>query len=137
LAELLQCPDPKATAQKYIDSLDEAFFHTGSVMIQMAETEGNKDVEEQLRKVLMAALEVKQTTLRPEIRLLNRLLQCDNEKDMKVIIRESQGLLLSEDGYFLTLLHRMMGDIEGQPDGPQKSELLAKLRFINNETAVE
>lgn len=77
-------------------------------------------------------MEVKQTTLRPEIQLLNSLLQADTPLKRKQLLntKEAGERLLMNDKYFFGLLERMMGDVQAQPDHPQKEELQHKLKDI-------
>lgn len=79
------------------------------------------------------ALEEKEKTLRPEIRLLNRLLREKNASGRNTIFREDLSLLSSEDGYFASLVMRMLSDVERQPENPRKGELLKKLKAIKSE----
>jgi hypothetical protein len=46
-----------------------------------AKKEGNKDVASKLEIVLQAAMSAKQSTLRPEIQLLNTLLSCKSAEE--------------------------------------------------------
>lgn len=130
LAKLLQAEDKvKEIAIEYVESLNEEFFHIGSAYLQMAKKEGDEAVAGRLEAALKAAMEVKNSTLRPEIQLLNKLLGADTELQRKQILNSSDaGTILSmNDFYFFGLLDRMTKDVSRQPDGPQKKDLQAKL----------
>jgi hypothetical protein len=98
-----------------------------------AKKEGNIEVVNQLESTLKVALAEKEKTLRPEIRLLNRLLRVKSSAERTAIFQEDLSLLESEDGYFAGLLKRMLTDVERQPEHPRKAELLAKLKTVKQE----
>jgi hypothetical protein len=97
-----------------------------------AEKEADQDIYTQLKTALQAAMEVKQSTLRPEIQLLNSLLQAESPLRLKQILntKEAGERLVMNDRYFFGLLERMAGDVNMQPDSPQKAVLVQKLEDI-------
>jgi len=136
LAKLLQAEgDAKAVATEYIDSLTEEFFFIGSGYLQLSEKEGDSNVTEKIRGALQAAMEVKQSTLRLEIQLLNKLLAASTPLQRKQILNTKQSgeQLIMNDGYFFTLLNRMTSDVSMQPDTPAKETLLEQLAAIKEE----
>lgn len=87
LRTLLQARDLAAAARENAGSLNEEFFMVTNTYIAMAQKEGNVEVASQLESVLKAAWAEKQKTLRPEIRLLNRLLELPTaEERIKVCL---------------------------------------------------
>ena len=98
----------------------------------MAKKEGNDDVTKQLEQVLKTAMEVKNSTLRLEIQLLNKLLQCETELQMKQTLNSASSgdVLQMNDFYFFGLLQRMQNDVNRSPDGVQKDDLGKKLQSI-------
>ncbi|GAB4817892.1 hypothetical protein N2152v2_004938 [Parachlorella kessleri] len=135
LAKLLEASDPKTVAQQHISSLDEQFFHIGSAYMQMAEKEGNTEVYNQLKSAMTAAMEVKQSTLRPEIQLLNKLLAAEGSLAWRQILntRQAGEQLVMNDRYFFGLLDQMAQDVSKQPDHPKKADLQSKLASIKEE----
>ncbi|KAL3694310.1 hypothetical protein R1sor_007961 [Riccia sorocarpa] len=133
LAELLKADDIKSTAEKHVDSLSEDFFIIASTYLDLAKKEGNLEVVSKLETTLRTALEVKETTLRPEIRLLNQLLRETAEKDRASTI-QTNVQYLSSDSYFFQLLSRMIKDVESQKTNPNQLRLLTQLRMISKET---
>ncbi|GAQ85667.1 hypothetical protein KFL_002480050 [Klebsormidium nitens] len=133
LAQLLQAKDLQATARENVHALSEEFFMIASTYLDLAKKEGNAEVVNQLESTLKVALAEKEKTLRPEIRLLNRLLREKNSSGRNAIFQEDLSLLQSEDGYFAGLVKRMLGDVERQPENPRKGELLRKLKDIKQE----
>ncbi|KAL2641943.1 hypothetical protein R1flu_009530 [Riccia fluitans] len=133
LAELLKADDVKSTAEEHVDSLSEDFFIIASTYLDLAKKEGNLEVVTKLETTLRTALQVKETTLRPEIRLLNQLLRDTAEKDRASTI-QANVQYLSSDSYFFQLLTRMINDVESQKTNPNRLRLLTQLRMINKET---
>lgn len=116
LANLLQAPNLEASAAESVDSMTEDFFMMASTYLDMAKKEGNKDVASKLEIVLQAAMSAKQSTLRPEIQLLNTLLSCKSAEERGQVFRqpETAKRLVMNDRYFFTkLLDRMITDIQG------------------------
>eukprot|EP00270_Netrium_digitus_P003325 TRINITY_DN13806_c0_g1_i2.p1 TRINITY_DN13806_c0_g1~~TRINITY_DN13806_c0_g1_i2.p1 ORF type:complete len:269 (-),score=52.74 TRINITY_DN13806_c0_g1_i2:169-975(-) len=136
LAELLKC-DPENLQEKLVqnvESLTEQFFVVTSTYLEMAKKEGNSDVVQQLERVLRAAMEEKEKTLRPEIRLLNQLLRQSRTTERVVTINMNLPFLCP-DSYFFQLLGRMIVDVQGQKNPSEKQQnLLVLLKTIERET---
>ncbi|GLJ14027.1 hypothetical protein SUGI_0224210 [Cryptomeria japonica] len=132
LSELLKAENPRAIAEKNVDFFTEEFFAMSSAFMEMARKEGNKDMVKRMGIVLKVAMDEKEKTLRPEIRLLNQLLQQLSELERMTTF---QGFLhyLKSDGYFFELLRMMTKDVEMQMDSLQKSILLKQLENIKRE----
>ena len=136
LAKLLQAEDKiKEVALEYVESLNEEFFHIGSAYFQMAKKESDEAVASQIEAALKTAMEVKNSTLRPEIQLLNKLLGADTSLQRKQMLNSgAAGAALSmNDFYFFSLLDRMTKDVSRQPDGPQKKDLQEKLVAVRED----
>lgn len=133
LAELLKSSNVQSTAAKLVDSLTEEFFMVASTYFEMAKKEGNAEVMKRIEGVLEVAMAEKGKTLRPEIQLMNKLL---NEKDQgkrAETMRSYSQYITDSDGYFYELLQRMNNDVEGLKDSPKKQELLGKIRTVTKE----
>uniref|UniRef100_A0A7I4F6G5 Uncharacterized protein n=1 Tax=Physcomitrium patens TaxID=3218 RepID=A0A7I4F6G5_PHYPA len=131
LAELLKSSNVQSTAAKLVDSLTEEFFMVASTYFEMKE--GNAEVMKRIEGVLEVAMAEKGKTLRPEIQLMNKLL---NEKDQgkrAETMRSYSQYITDSDGYFYELLQRMNNDVEGLKDSPKKQELLGKIRTVTKE----
>lgn len=137
LARLLEAADPAAVAAEHVASLNEEFFWTADTYIKMAKKEGEAEVVARLEAAMRAAFEAKQATLRPEIRLLNRLLGAEGPEQRAEILAgaEAGQQLLMNDRYFFSLLERMLGDVSRQPEGEQRAQLLAKLQAVQVDAA--
>ena len=138
LAKLLQAQSENKTvevATDYVESLTEEFFHIGGAYLGMAKKENDEAVAAQLETALRVAMEVKNSTLRAEIQLFNKLLGVDSDLErMQVLNSKSAGDVLSmNDFYFFTLLDRMIKDVGLQNENPQKEGLVKKLEAVKRE----
>jgi len=132
LADILQSEDKAAAAAEaqVAGSFTEEFFHITSALVQMARNEGNVEMADQLESVYFICVEEKEKTLRPEIRLLNRLLRCGTSKERALLlVAERDGALQRDDGYFFELVDKMQGDVSRSKNEP----LLAQLKDIESE----
>ncbi|GIL48934.1 hypothetical protein Vafri_5430, partial [Volvox africanus] len=138
LARLLESPDPTEVARQHVERLNEEFFMTGSAYLTLARKDGNVDVAARLERALNAAWAVKNSTLRPELQLLNNLVRAETEAERKQLYTSGGSDLLStlvmNDRWFITALGRMAADVERQPPNPGKAQLMSRLRAIQRET---
>lgn len=132
LAELLKTDNRQQFAQEHVDSLTEDFFLVSSTFMEMARKDGNMDMVKQIESALKVAMDEKGKTLRPEIQLLNQLLQQNRGSERSATFR-GNSQYLRNDSYFFELLRMMTNDVEMQPDSPQKSKLLKRLQIIMTE----
>jgi hypothetical protein len=72
----MRASDLPAAVTLRVEQLDEAWFAVVDTYITLARRDGLPDVVSQLEAIYRAAATAKQATLRPEIRLLNMLLNC-------------------------------------------------------------
>lgn len=136
LATLVKAQNLDAAVEEHVDALSEEFFMVASTYMDMASKEGEKEVADRLKAVLKAAMDAKNNTLRPEIRLLNQLLSCEGDSQARKRLlnsRASGEALIADDGYFFKLLDQVSGDVHRQPDNPQKARLLLWLGDIELE----
>ncbi|MCJ1425927.1 hypothetical protein MMC29_003828 [Sticta canariensis] len=109
----------------------------------MARREQNTEVISQLENVMKICMEEKQKTLRPEIQLLNTLLQTQSRDSREKIMStpESIEAMRMNNEYFDSLINRMitatqttaLADVDRQPAAAQKSPLLQQLKEIQQE----
>ncbi|EFJ47400.1 hypothetical protein VOLCADRAFT_92060 [Volvox carteri f. nagariensis] len=138
LARLLESSDPTGVARQSLEGLNEDFFMTGSAYLTLARKDGNADVADRLERALTAAWKVKQSSLRPELQLLNDLIRAETEAERKQLYISGGSDLLStlsmNDRWFASALGRMAADVERQPPNQGKAQLLGRLRAIQKET---
>uniref|UniRef100_A0A7S0MQ78 Uncharacterized protein n=1 Tax=Pyramimonas obovata TaxID=1411642 RepID=A0A7S0MQ78_9CHLO len=137
LAELLKAKDREAAAASMIEDLTEEFFMMASAYLDMAKKEKQTEVVAQVETALQAALKEKEKTLRPEIRLLNRLLRAKTKAERAALLSTDAPSLTSDKGYFFTLLERMAKDVERQPANQKQKELVSQLKAIKTEATRE
>lgn len=137
LMKLLEADDTRAAARDIAADMDEGFFSVGAAYLDMAKKEKQLEVAARIESALKIAMEEKNNTLRPEIKLLNRLIAEPKSFKRKQVLntREAGEALQMNDGYFFTLLTRMTADVENQPSNPQKKPLLSQLQDIKLEAS--
>ena len=109
----MKSEDPRATAKAYIEYLDEQFFMIGGSYLEMAKKEGNVEVIAQIQKCMDAAMAEKTATLRPEIQLLNLLVNGDTKRINDLLSdKKNQETLKRDNGYFFTLVKKMYQDVK-------------------------
>eukprot|EP00958_Prasinococcus_capsulatus_P012969 scaffold1315_cov405-Prasinococcus_capsulatus_cf.AAC.14 len=97
----------------------------------MAKKEGNVEVIAQIQKCMDAAMAEKTATLRPEIQLLNLLVNADEER-IEELLRDArhQETLKRDNGYFFQLVKKMYQDVKKQNGNPQQKKLMKQLREV-------
>ena len=122
-------------AEEHVDSLTQGFFDAAAAYLTMSEREGDREVSERIREALRVAMEAKQSTLRPEIQLLNRLLASETDIQTKQILNSRQAgeALVSDDRYFFRLLGKFEEDVRRTPESASRKDLLMKLEAIRRD----
>lgn len=136
LMKLLEAKDTRAMAVELAPKIGEDFFVVGSTYLDMAKKDKQLEVAARIESALKIAMEEKNKTLRPEIRLLNDLMSKTTSLQRKQTLNTKQAgdTLQLNDGYFFTLLARMTVDVETQPKGASRTSLLQQLKEIKTET---
>ncbi|EFJ12116.1 hypothetical protein SELMODRAFT_425709 [Selaginella moellendorffii] len=122
LAEILKSAEKEKRAEELVDNLNEEFFYIASTYLSMAKKEANVEVVNQVENALKAAMAAKDKTLRPEIRLFNKLLRDNSSAERQQTISENHAYL-HEGSYFFELLDRMTKDVESQKSSPDRTKL--------------
>ena len=129
---LVAAPDLQAALKTRVDELDEQFFALAAAFLSMAKKDNaGEAVVARLELVYRSAMEVKDATLRPEIRLLNALLKAEGEGAREQLMLQHPAELESE--YFSSLLARITQDVGLQPSSPLnagRATTLATLQVI-------
>lgn len=129
---LVAAPDLRAALQLRVEELDEQFFALAAAFLSLAKKDNaGEEVQARLELVYRSAMEVKDATLRPEIRLLNALLKAEGEGAREQLMLQHAAVLESE--YFGQLLARITLDVELQPSSPLnagRATTLASLQVI-------
>eukprot|EP00793_Prasinoderma_coloniale_P005400 PRCOL_00004808-RA len=133
IARMLEAgPNAAAVVREHIDEVDERFLTMLDMYTKMAEKDGEPEVVGRLRQLLQVIFEEKQKTLRPEIRLLNELLQAKDTNERELALGAAPDALTSDDGYFFGLVDRMRGDVSAQRTNPQRERTVKLLDEIRS-----
>lgn len=128
LTALVAETDPQKRAQiarDNVETIDGVFFAVADAYAQMARSDnagerGGEDVAAALEQAVKVALDAKQATLRPEIRLLNHMLDAPSLEARRAVLEADGGegaRLLRERGareYLLQLLSTLESDVKAQ-----------------------
>lgn len=125
LGEILRAHDPQAAIAERLDELDEAFLVVLSANIQAAQQQGREDVVEVLNSIYRTVITMLQERLRPELQILNRLLQSQDQGERQRLIAEA--LETYNPAGFLDMVREIAADVEEQ--GGDASTLAALERI--------
>ncbi|KAK9831613.1 hypothetical protein WJX74_002567 [Apatococcus lobatus] len=130
LTNATQKPSMADIAAQNANSLTEEFFLTTSTYMEMAKKEGNTEIAGKLEEALRTAMAEKQKHLRPEIRLLNQLMQIQDDSQRLKLLQASKNTVQMNDGYFLKLVDNMMKDLKRQPKSSGSALAIHQLQSI-------
>jgi hypothetical protein len=126
--------DVRSAVRARVGELNEAWFAVVSTYVSLAQSDGEPTVVAKLNEVYAAAVEEKEKTLKPEIRLLNQLLRTKERPARALLLAAHTAELVSDGGLFFTMLVRLTRDIEAQPaSSAQREATLTQLRCIAKE----
>lgn len=128
LREILQADDREVVIKERIDELDEAFLVVLSANIQAAQEQKREDMVAVLANIYRTVVMLLQERLRPELRLVNQLLQSSDPDERQRLIQEA--LQTYNPAGFLELIQTIADDVESQ--GVDES-LVAVLHRIEDE----
>lgn len=120
LRDLMMADDPSELALRHLPELDAAFFSVLNTNLRQAQVNGRQDVVQRLRSVGDAIVALLNEMAPPEIRLLGRLADAEDEEQVRRLLEEGRELL---DDDFVELLERAAQDLE-RDDRPQGAERL-------------
>ena len=127
----------RGLAVSRVDELTPEFFSVADAYMALARREGNADVIAQLENILKIAWEVKNDTLRGELKLLNQLINAKRSSERAALLKKNAALLHSDDGFFFRTLEQFAVDVEKKPEmrpgSGDKMKMMVKLRTIKRE----
>ena len=127
----------RALAVSRVDELTPEFFSVADAYMALARKEGNADVIAQLESILKIAWEVKNDTLRGELKLLNQLINAKKASERASLLRKNAAFLHSDDGFFFKTLEQFTTDVEKKPEvrpgSGDRMKMMVKLRTIKKE----
>ncbi|HAJ34824.1 MAG TPA: hypothetical protein DCL15_03900 [Chloroflexi bacterium] len=124
LQAVLESTDPAATMRENADLIDENFLGLLAANIQRAEQNNATGAAKRLRKIYEMALEVAQSQMSPELRLVNDLLNAPDQGARRKLLEENRKLLSRE---FLEALKQLEEDFR-QRQGDDVADRLKSIR---------
>jgi hypothetical protein len=128
LNDILRSPDVEDAIRSRLDELDEAFLVVLQANLEAAQQQGRQDIVQYLTHVYQITVVLLQEKLRPELRLINEMLQQESAAARQPLIEEALGTYNPVG--FLEVVQTLADDAETQ-GLPQ--ETLARLRQVEDE----
>src|SRR5690606_3665280 len=115
-----------AKLQTLYPDLNEAFLVVLSANVEQARAMKRDDVAEMLMKIYARVVAMMEDRLRPEFKVMNRLLSMESSDERMALLREQMQIF--HPAGFLQMIEAIMSDLEtsGQSD-PALLEQLAKI----------
>lgn len=130
LNEILRSDDLDEAIHSRLDSLDEAFLVVLQANIEAAQQQKREDIMQVLVAIYQKTIQLLQEKLRPELRLINEMLQKTAPADREPLIAEA--LETYNPAGFLEVLQTIADDAEAQG---MAAPLVARLREIEDQVA--
>ncbi|MFZ0545861.1 MAG: CpXC domain-containing protein [Candidatus Promineifilaceae bacterium] len=118
LDKLLRADDRAAAVRENFQSIDDAFMYVLNGFVDQAKRTKNQAQMAALEEIQGYIMEVYEEQFPPEIRLVNELLEQENETDWRRILDQNQEMLKPE---FLEMIKAIKADLQGE-----ERELLAE-----------
>jgi hypothetical protein len=93
LRDMLNADDPKETARRHLNEIDEAFLNVLSANLQQAHERKDERALEALREVWDAVMGLMEEAMPPELRLINRLVEAEDDEEIDRLLEESRNLV--------------------------------------------
>lgn len=125
LRDLLLSSDPENLARRRFTELDQTFFDLLATELEDAQGAGNEDAVKSLQRVWALVMRLSEETLPPVVRLLNRLMNIEEEAGIDELLQANRPLVTPE---FVTLLEQvqagMQEDEEAEPEAIERLALV-------------
>ncbi len=129
LQAVLESTDPAATMSENADLIDENFLGLLAANIQRAEQNNAAGAAKRLRKIYELALEVAQSQMSPELKLVNDLLNASDQGARRKLLEENRSLLNRD---FLEALKQLEEDFRQR----QSDDVADRLKSIRAQAAL-
>ena len=119
LQAILESEDAEAAVHAHLAEVDDLLLGLLSANIRRAEAEGQTDRAAELRSVWETITSVLEQAMPPQIQLINRLLNAEEEQERRNLLEEQDELITPE---FLELMAAMAADLvaRGQPEAGER-----------------
>ena len=124
LQAVLESGDVEATLRENADLLDETFLGVLAANIQRAEQGKAAAAAARMRKIYDMALNVMQTQMSPELKLVNDLINAPDQKAQRKLLEENRAMLSRE---FIEALRQLEDDFR-QRQGNDIADRLKSIR---------
>ena len=124
LQAVLESSDVEATLRENADLLDETFLGVLAANIQRAEQGKATAAAARMRKIYDMALNVMQTQMSPELKLVNDLINAPDQKAQRKLLEENRTMLSRE---FIEALRQLEEDFR-QRQGADIADRLKSIR---------
>lgn len=118
---ILAADDIQAAVEKNLPVIDDAFTRQLNARLDAARKAGDLEQSTKLGTVLET---VQKLTTPPEIELIQRLIQIQDEETLKSALEENKGLLTDE---FFQMLNSLIAEMENRPDAKDLQEALQRI----------
>jgi len=96
LHSVLEAPDMAAALREQNDKVNEAFMMVLSANLESARKEGREDVVARLEELTQVAVDIIQSNLPPEERLINELLMAPTPEQITTILQKNSEMVTTE-----------------------------------------
>jgi predicted RNA-binding Zn-ribbon protein involved in translation (DUF1610 family) len=93
LVDLVTSDNPRELARRRSDEIDEAFLNVLGSNLQEAHRRGDEKSLEALREIWGIVIGLMEEALPPELRLINRLMAAEDEKEIERLLEEGRNLV--------------------------------------------
>jgi hypothetical protein len=118
LRDLLLSSAPENLARRRLTELDQTFLNVLTTQLQDARDEGNEEAAKALQEIWELVMRLSEETLPPVMRLLNRLMTIQDEKEIEEILRTNRALVTPQ---FVELLEQASDGVREDKDAPQEA----------------
>ena len=118
---ILAADDIQAAVEKNLPVIDDAFTRQLNARLDAARKAGDLEQSTKLGTVLET---VQKLTTPPEIELIQRLIQIQDEETLKSALEENKGLLTDE---FFQMLNSLIAEMENRADAKDLQEALQRI----------
>ena len=111
IRDLLKSEKPELLARRRLADLDELFFSVLATEIEQAQRAGETEAVSRLQEIWQLTMGLIQEQVPPELMLLTRVLEAQNEEEVRKILEANQGLVGEP---FLQLLEQVGQQLKEQ-----------------------
>lgn len=127
LQNILDAEDLEEAVQANLAQIDDAFMYVLSAMIAQAERQGKAEQAQSLQRVQDLIVEEAEKQVPPEIRLINRLLQAEDEQKQRQILDDNPDMLTPN---LVQMLEALVDQIESEDQSGEVADEINRLKAM-------